>query len=194
MKSLPQIFSAIALILIMGLTLSCESGKSYSELLDEENKSVNRFLVDQWVEEDIPADTVFQTGSDAPYYRIDGEGNIYMQVLSDGGGRKGDFAADDDVIYFRFKRYNLSYYDGNLNDCPSQGNQDDLTQSPTSFRFNNYSIPSSSQWGSGIQLPLNYLPIGCDINLVVKSQFGLSSEISYVQPYLFRIRYYRGQI
>lgn len=80
---------------------SCESGRSYAELLEDENKSVNRFLVNQIVENAIPADTVFEVGPDAPYYQLDGEQNIYMQVLSLGDDGKPE---DDDVVYFRFLR------------------------------------------------------------------------------------------
>lgn len=190
MKILSRILTLVVMISAMAFQ-SCESGKSYSELLNEENIYVNRFLADQWVVTEIPSDTVFITGSDAPYYQLDDEGNIYMQVLDPGSGPK---AEDDQVVYFRFMRYNLSYYNGDLSDCTSEGNQSDMSQSATSFRYNNYSLPSSSQWGAGIQMPLMFLPLNCDVNLVVKSQYGLSSEISYVIPFLYRIRYYKSQI
>ena len=34
----------------------------------------------------------------------------------------------------------------------------------------------------------------CEVNLIVKSQFGWTSEISYVQPFLYHIRYFHSQI
>lgn len=43
-------------------------------------------------------------------------------------------------------------------------------------------------------MPLNFLKLGCDVNLIVKSQYGWTSEVSYVIPYLYRIRYYKSQI
>ena len=61
-----------------------------------------------------------------------------------------------------------------------------------SFRFGNYTLTSSSQWGSAIQLPLNFLGYDCEVNLVVKSQLGLSSEISQVIPYLYNLRYFEA--
>lgn len=188
------IFKIIAMMALGLVTMqSCESGKSYAELLNDENKAVNRFLADHRVERSIPADTVFETGPDAPYYCLDDEGNIYMQVLNPGTGEK---VKDDQVVYFRFMRYNLYYYPWTDEefDLIGEGNQDNMTESPTSFRFQNYTLPSSSQWGSGIQLPLEFLPLDCDINLVIKSQYGWTSEISYVQPYLYHIRYYKSQI
>lgn len=191
MKIIFKIITMMALGLVA--LQSCESGKSYAELLNDENKAVNRFLADQRVERNIPADTVFEIGPAAPYYCLDGEGNIYMQVLNPGSGEK---VKDDQTVYFRFMRYNLHYYTGpgSLDNIIGEGNQDNMTESPTSFRFQNYTLPSSSAWGSGIQLPLEFLPLDCDINLVVKSQYGWSNEISYVQPYLYHIRYYKSQI
>lgn len=182
---------AVGLVGVAIATTSCEKGRSYAELLNDENMDVNRFLVDQVVVTSIPEDSVFEVGPDAPYYQLDDEGNIYMQVLSTGSGKKVE---DDQLVYFRFLRYNLAYYEGDLAACPYEGNLNDMTQQATSFRYQNYSLPSSSQWGSGIQMPLNFLPLGCDVNLIVKSQFGWTSEISYVIPYLYRIRYYKSQI
>ena len=69
-----------------------------------------------------------------------------------------------------------------------------MSQAATSFRYQNYTLPSSSQWGSGIQLPLEFLPLGCEVNLVIKSQYGWTSEISNVQPFLYHIRYYKSMI
>ncbi|MBO4956195.1 MAG: DUF4827 family protein [Muribaculaceae bacterium] len=181
------IISAISL-----LAVSCESGRSYAELLQTENQAVNRFLADQKVVADIPADSVFEVGPDAPYYQIDSEGNVYMQVLAVGSG---DDVKDDQLVYFRFLRYNLNFYSGSLAALTPEGNENDLTQAPTSFRYQNFTLPSSSEWGSGLQLPLTFLKkLNCEVNVVVKSQYGWSSEISYVQPYLYHVRYYPSRI
>lgn len=174
------------------LAVSCESGQSYAELLQTENQAVNRFLADQKVIADIPADSVFEVGPDAPYYQIDSEGNVYMQVLAVGSG---DDVKDDQLVYFRFLRYNLNFYSGSLSALTPEGNENDLTQAPTSFRYQNFTLPSSSEWGSGLQLPLTFLKkLNCEVNVVVKSQYGWSSEISYVQPYLYHVRYYPSRI
>lgn len=191
MKFSTKILSLLACLSTLLAITSCESGRSYSEMLNDENRAVNRFLADQWVIAEIPADSVFEVGPEAPYYQIDGEGNIYMQVLDAGQGEK---AQDDQLVYFRFMRYNLMYYAGDLDTCPSEGNQNDMSQAATSFRYQNYTLPSSSQWGSGIQLPLEFLPLGCEVNLVIKSQYGWTSEISNVQPFLYHIRYYKSMI
>lgn len=181
---------ALAALPTVALT-SCEDGRSYAEMLNDENKAVNRYLANQRVVTEIPADSVFEVGDGAPYYQLDDEGNIYMQVLSPGAGPK---ATEDQMVYFRFLRYNLSTYSNSLSDIPSEGNLNDMTKAPTSFRYQNFTLPSSSQWGSGIQTPLNFLPLDCEVNLIIKSQYGWTSEISQVQPYLYHIRYYKSMI
>lgn len=169
---------------------SCSDDRSYAELLNQENKVVNFFLADQRVSNEIPADTnfVFETGENAPYYKMDEDGNVYMQVVS--AGTKGNYAKENETIYFRYTRYSLSdYSDGKL--PTGSGNESDMTVGDYWFRYDNYQLQSSYQWGSGIQLPLKYLPIDCVVNVVIKSQYGFYEETSYVMPYLFRLRYYR---
>ena len=59
---------AVSLLAIMGITLaSCDEGESYSDLLKEEQKVSNWFLAQHRVCNEIPADSVFEVGPDAPY-------------------------------------------------------------------------------------------------------------------------------
>ena len=185
-----MLFAASAL-----LFSSCEDSKSYAELLNDETYATNRFLADHVVVNDLPADNKFITcaemGDLAPYYKLDEEGDVYMQVVSP--GTEGNMAVHDQLIYIRFMRYNLfNYKDGNLG-TPS-GNDSDLSNGSASFRFDNFQVTSSYQWGKGIQMPLKYVPIDAEINLVIKSQAGLYSEIANVQPYLYQVRYFKAQI
>ena len=69
-----------------------------------------------------------------------------------------------------------------------------MSTSNAYFRYNNYSLTSSTKWGSGIQRPLAFLPVDCTVNLIVKSQYGFTSEMAEVQPYLFNLRYFRPKI
>ena len=174
------------------LATSCDDTKSYSELLDEETKHVNAYLANQVLINEIPADSIFEAGVDAPYYRIDNEGNVYMQVVK--YGTQGD-VKDDQQVYFRYTRYDLSQYDSLKDELPEGiGNSEDLEYEPTWFRFKNYTLTTSSQYGSGIQMPLYFLPLGSEANVIIKSQYGFTSEISYVTPFLYNIRYYKGKM
>lgn len=184
---------AYILITITALGIvSCSDNKSYAELLTDETKNVNAFLANQKVINEIPEDSIFEAGTDAPYYRIDETGNIYMQVIKYGNQEK---AEDDQQVYFRYTRYNLSQYNATTGELPEgMGNSEDLEYEPTWFRFKNFTLTSSSQYGAGIQMPLYFLPLGSEANVVIKSQYGMTSEISYVTPFLYNIRYYKGRM
>lgn len=171
------------------LPTSCKDKKSYADLLTDETKAINNFLADQIVVLDVPEDGKLEYGPEAPYYRIDPDGNVFMQIIDPGEDAK---VPDDAQVFFRFTRYNLYYYQetGELTD--GQGNAGDVTSGNSSFRFNNYTLSSSSQWGSGLQQPLNYVGYNSRVNLIVKSQYGLQAEISQVIPYLYDIRYFRA--
>ncbi len=188
MKVLKTIWTAAVAVGVALTVTSCKDTKSYADRLNDENKAINLYLSDYRVVNEIPADTVFETGPEAPFYRLDEEGNVFMQVIRP-GDRANNRVTDDQLIYFRFTRYNLSYY-YSYNELVGEGNATDMDYAPTSFRFNNTSLSSSTQYGSGIQMPLNFLGIDCEVNLIVKSQYGFTSEMSQVSPYLYNLRYF----
>lgn len=169
---------------------SCDDDASYTDLLNTESKNVNRFLADHKVIGSIPADTIFETGPDAPYYMIDEEGKLFMQVIDPGSGPK---AKPNQLIYFRYTRYNLSYYETGK-ELEIYDSNDNVGYTATYFRYGDHLLQSSTEWGSGIQAPLALLPLNCVINLVVKAEYGLVEESSYVQPMLFNIRYYPSKL
>ena len=72
--------AAAVLMLVVASLSSCSDSKSYAEQLEDERRACNAYLASFEVINEIPKDTVFQTGADAPFYRIDPDGNVYMQV------------------------------------------------------------------------------------------------------------------
>ncbi|MDE6267065.1 MAG: DUF4827 domain-containing protein [Muribaculaceae bacterium] len=187
---IPLLLILTAVLTIIALA-ACDDNKSYAELLTDENHNVNAFLANQRVVNEIPEDSVFEVGPNAPYYRIEKEGNIYMQVLSTGDGGKVE---PDQQVYFRYTRYDLNNYAKTDSLPEGQGNSSDMEYEPTWFRYQNFTLTSSSQYGAGIQMPLNFLQFNAEVNLVVKSQYGFTSEIAYVVPFLYNIRYFKGQV
>lgn len=187
MKASKVIYTLLAIGALF-IAASCDNSDSYAELLIKQDHYVNNFLADQRVELEIPADTVFLTGEDAPYYRLDDDATMYMQVLDP--GTEGNMVSYDEQIYFRYTRWSLaSYSNGTL----PTGAGNNITLSPAWFRYGNYQIQSSYNWGVGIQTPLKYLPIDCVVNIVIKSQNGFTQETSDVRPYLYRLTYERRQ-
>lgn len=183
---------------LLGLTTlmllcACNNDQSYADRLNEERNAVNSYLANHRVEMTIPKDSVFEVGENAPFYRVDPDGNVYMQVLNP-GDRKNDKAKKSEPIYFRYSRYNLAtwYADGTW--TVYSGNETAMDAQSCSFNYSDYTLPSSSQWGYGLQYPLMFLGVECEVNLVIKSQFGFTGEISYVTPFFYHVRYFHSQI
>jgi len=177
---------------LTGLVVSsCSKSKSYSELLRTEEKAVNWFMAQHRVVNSVPEDSVFECGEDAPFYRMDEDGYIYMQVLNPGD--KTMMAQKDQLVYFRYMRTNIQeMYDG-LDPQPT-GNANNVgTGNATSFRFDNTELPSTTAYGSGIQVPLKYLGLDCEVNIVIRSYYGIQSEIGVCQAYLYNVRYFPAQ-
>lgn len=180
---------------VMGLMLalgvaSCSKGTSYAELLRDERKATNQFLAQHRIVNEIPADTIFETGEDAPYYRLDEDGNVYMQVLK--AGSKDNRPKTGDRIYFRFMYFSI--FDWVTGSYSVYGNATDMNSDPTYFIFGDYSTSSSYNYGYGLQMPLAFVGVDSEVNLVIKSQYGFSQDISNVIPYHFNVRYFKSAL
>lgn len=192
-----RLIKGFVFIVFTALTLglgSCEKSQSYSELLRQEEKAVNRFLAGQRVENKIPEDSIsFETGKDAPFYRLDTDGYLYMQVIN-----KGDLSQKvkpGDLVYFRFNREDLkAKYLGQ--DTGTIGNQNGFQNSADysfSFVFKNNYLASTEAWGLGVQWPLKFLGYNSEVNLVLQSYYGFSDDQTQCIPYLINIKYYRPE-
>lgn len=201
-----KILSLICCGLAALAAVSCKDKESYADLLTDENHAVNAYLADFPVIGSVPADGKFLTTQDimaeqglnraeaellTPFYRMDEDGNVYMQVVNP--GITDSKAEEDQLIYFRFTRYNLKAWYEYDTWTPS-GNATDLGTNTTSFRYKNTTLQSTTQWGEGIQVPLEYLNLGCEVNIIIKSYLGPEDEITSVYPYLYKIRYFESKI
>ena len=186
---LHKIIAAFSLLTLIMLG-ACSKSQSYSELLRDEEKAVNWYLSGQKVELELPADSVsFIMGPDAPYYKLDENGYVYMQVI------KADFSErveEGDLVYFRFMRDNLLYLYEGINSAPT-GNSDYLSYGPASFIYKNTYLNSSTTWGTGIQMPLKFLGYNSEVNLVLRSYYGFAEEQSLCIPYLINLRYFKPE-
>lgn len=185
-------FINICILAVLGVTaISCNKGESYADLLKKEEKAVNWYLSGESVETVVPADSIFITGIDAPFYRMDVDGSVYMRVVD--AGDMNDRPRKGDRVYFRYSRMNLrNFYEADLEQWI--GNSSDLSSSniPTSFIYGNFTLSSSYQYGTGIQLPLDYLGYNSRVQLVLKAQSGFYSEQSQCLPYVFDVRYFKA--
>lgn len=185
---------AFTVLAFLGISLmSCSKSESYSDLLKKEQKVSNWFLAQHRVCNNIPADSIFEVGPDAPYYRLDDDGYVYMQVLKVGDRQ---IPESGDQVYFTFTRYNIeTMYNDNTLSVAGEGNQDDFLTSVgnTYFIYNNFSVTSSSQFGSGIQMPVSYLGYDSEVNILLKSYYGFSQENTTCIPFLVNTRYFKAE-
>lgn len=186
-----NIFVALVLSLAVGGLTSCEKGESFADLLKKEEKAVNWYLSGQSVELKIPADSIFITGEDAPFYKMDESGNVYMQVLD--SGDMNDRPSKGDRVYFRYSRMNLrNFYEADFEQWIGNSNDIGPNSASTSFIMGNYNLSSSYQYGTGIQMPLEYLGYNSRVRLVLKASAGFLSEQSQCLPFVVDVRYFKG--
>lgn len=180
-----------SILIMIGMT-SCNEGKSYSDLLEEEEKAVNWYLAQQRVEASVPADSIFLTGQDAPFYRMNSDGTIYMRVINPGD--MNNRPVKGQTVYFRFMRVNLKALSEGTE--MEEGNNENMDSAlgGLSLVYGNKSLPSTTEWGDGIQVPLNYLGYGCEVDLIVKSIEGRVGDISQCIPYLYKgLKYFKAE-
>lgn len=195
-KNIMRLISKVSFGIMVFATImiaSCSDSKSYSDLLKDEQKVSNWFLAQHHVCNEIPADSVFEVGEDAPFYRIDPDGYIYMQVLKVGDR---EIPNTGDQVYFTFTRYDIqTMYNNNTLEVEGEGNQSDYLNSvgDTYFIYGNLNVSSSAKFGSGIQKPLSYLGYNSEVNILLKSYYGFQSDNTTCVPYLVNTRYFKGE-
>ncbi len=190
-KRISKTISLIALLAVMAIAGGCSKSRSYSELLHEEERAVNKFLAGQKVINKVPEDSIsFITGPDAPFYKLDEDGYLYMQVIN-----KGDLSKKvevGDVVYFRFNRLNLKAeylgyepsWEGTLNDLSGSGS------TSYNFVYKNQYLQTTQMFGLGIQWPLKFLGYNSEVNLVLQSYYGFYEDQTSCNPYLINLKYY----
>ncbi|MDE6018109.1 MAG: DUF4827 domain-containing protein [Muribaculaceae bacterium] len=192
-----KIYSVFILSICVLIFASCSKTQSYSDLLKSEQKASNWFLAQHTVCNEIPADSIFIEGSDAPYYRMDDDGYVYIQVIKANKKEDRVFPKTGDQVYFLFTRYNIDqmYRSNSIDIAPESSNQDNLMNliGHTYFIFNNLSVNASYQYGSGIQIPVSYLGYDSEVNILLKSYYGFSSENTTCIPYLVNVRYFKPE-
>ncbi len=100
--------------------------------------------------------------------------------------------ADAEVAHFCYMRYNLLSYLENGVLPIGEGNLNSVTQDVTSFTLGSDN-PDTTKWGTAIQMPMLLgLPVDSEVNLIVASEAGFTSEISFVTPFLYNIRYFKS--
>ena len=192
MRRITRHIYGILVVAALGLMMSCNEGKSYSDLLRDEEVAVNWYLAQNRVEPRVPEDSVFVTGPEAPFYRMDRDGHVYMRVVNPGDmdnrPKKGE------TVYFRFMRQNVKYLKEGL--TSGVGNSEDMGSSVGSMSlvYGNTTLPSTTQYGEGLQVPLRYLGYNCEVDLMEKSNAGMSADMADCIPYVYKgLKFFKAE-
>lgn len=196
------ILSLCVIATTLGLA-SCQDTQSYSDLLREQEHAVNWYLAKHSVDIQIPQDNDFKIGTDAPFYKMDEDGDVYMQVINKGDEFPPNATEEEkediqfnigDKVYLRFMRMNLKYY-YQYGTESWEGNSEimDTATGSVSIIYGNNILTSTTQYGEGLQVPLKYLHKNCAVNLIVKSTQGFNSDQSQCVPYLYKIQYFKAE-
>lgn len=194
-KFIHKILLLSAMSFMATILTSCEDGKSYSDMLDDERDAVNWYLAHQEVVASIPEDGNFITGPDAPFYRMTAEGSVYMRVINSGDPGEANKPEKGQTIYFRCISFDmLSMYDEKSLNPSGTGNANQPIAGTTSFVFGNTVLTTTTQWGTGIQVPMKYLNYNCEVDLIVKSVDGPSEYIANCIPILYKnLKYFKAE-
>lgn len=188
-----KITGLLSAVLLLLMT-ACQEGKSYSDMLREEERAVNWYLAQNRVETRVPADSVFEIGPDAPFYRMNADGTVYMRVIR--MGDMDDRPQKGERVYFRYMRQNILYLYQKTNLSDGEGNANDMGSNlgGSNLIYGNNVLPSTTRYGTGIQVPLNYLGYNCEVDLIVKSIDGFSEYVSQCQPFVYKsLKYFKAE-
>lgn len=202
-KSIFKGVIALFVSLIYISLCSCNKTVTYAELLDQERKSISKFLQYGGVyTEELPGDisqiqvsgNMYAVSNKVPFYKL--ENDVAMQVVSKGNGRK---IKEGEKVYFRFLRINLNTWSAEPYNIkmfdPNNGGVGNWHYADINdYCFNyveDYNVPMSQYYtyGLGIEYPLAHLYDGAQVYLVVPSKVGFSESVSSVVPYLYFIEY-----
>lgn len=188
MKIFKRISSAL-LIMASFFSIGCNDSKSYSELLTEEERAVNWYLARNEVIVSPPKDSIFLEGDNAPFYKMQTDGSVYMRVVN--AGDSENRPKNGDRIYFTFMRQSIKDLSKG-NEAPWIGNDEDMNNAlgSTSFFLGNLVLPSTTQYGTGIQIPMEYLGYYSQVELIIKSTKGFETDVTQCEPYLYKVRYF----
>ncbi len=191
--SIKNIGFSILTMSVLGIWCnSCSDTKSYSELLRDEEKATNWYMANQKIELDIPSDSILEYGENAPFYKMDEDGYLYMKVLNPGD--RNNRPVKGDMVYFRFLRQNINtlYATGS---AKWEGNSNDMNNplGSTSLIYGNLRLEGTALYGTGIQVPLDYLGYNSEVMMVVRSYQGFTTDQSQCIPYVYNVKYYKAE-
>ena len=178
----------ILMILCAALAvISCSKTKSYTDMLNDEKKAVNRFLDENGYEvlSDFPADSVFKANE---FVKL--ENGVYLNIIDKGTTDRAEL--NKTKILYRCELHHLLYGDTIVysNYGPHSNGTD-----PIPFTYGDYSKsdpndPSYIWVSEGMQEPLKYVGHRSKVKLIVPFKRGTYSDQGKGNPVYYEVLEY----
>lgn len=195
-----------AFVFLLGLVFqSCNNGKTYAEMKEEEKEAIRRFIetqdinvisFDQFEEQDSV------TNADKNEYVLFSESGVYMQIIERGKGETMTDGRHEVLVRFVEARIGeggvtdtLAYNVGTPYPDAMQVTKSDNSYSATFTEGTMYSYYSTSSVPSSWLLPFDYLKVGREIparskiRLIVPHSEGTLTASNSVYPCYYEITY-----
>ena len=173
-----KILGIVSIAVVFCISFSCNEGKNLQELLQEERKAIDRYIVmnDLVVLKEYPKGRNFK---DNEYFRTDD--GLFLQVVDSGNGKRVK-SLDEVSVRFDYLQYVKEAVQGIETVTPPPNPYD-----PYTFVYGipqTYSAvyPMSQAW----VIPLLYVGEEAVLNIIVPSTIGSSYDYSNVLPVVYK--------
>jgi hypothetical protein len=158
-----MIRKSIILLLLPVFLIACGSNDDEPSYPEYDQAYVN-FLSQYKTYNYVP--DIIETGTNAPFYQLDNDGNIFMQVISDVGNM-----ADNEIIYYDYTT--TSILDGHV-----------ISSNEGNIPRTDYLYYSASLTPSIITYALQYVGDSSTVKLAIRKV-----QVNFEVPYIMEIRY-----
>ncbi len=179
---------------------SCDDTKTYAEMLEDEEDGIKNFISQNGI----------KVISQSQFYAQDSTTNVdenefvqlasgvYMQIVDKGSDNPADTVKNNDEVLVRFMEYSILDEDTTISNLDVPGVVDSFRYTVSSSSIAGIflqgymlSYYSSSTVPAGWLVPLVYVRDRAHVRLIVPSDMGHSTAMSYVYPYYYDIQKYQ---
>lgn len=177
-------FNILMIVCVALSILSCSKTKSYTDMLKDERKAIERLIDDEGIKllGEFPKDSVFQ---DNEFFKLSNE--VYINIVDLGGANKAvsgktEVLARFDASYFMDDTTRISNYGPNSNGLY-----------PMEFKYGHSTASGYASYliSEGLQTGLQYVGHKGKVKLIIPFKRGSSTDMQGGDPVYIRIIEYK---
>lgn len=179
-----KVFNILLILGAVFATFSCGKTKSYSDMLKDERKAIDRFIDAQGFEilDDFPEDTVFKENQ---FVKLDN--GVYMSIIDKGTAERAE-KQKTKILYRCILHYIMEKDTVVFSNYGPHSNG----TLPIPFTYGDYSSadPSSISYtwvSEGLQAPLQYVGDRAKVKLIVPFKYGTYNDQGQGWPVYYEV-------